>query len=614
MSLQTRRRIVAILAVIVFVLCLQFQIDLNHLENMITTSGGVLPDLMPPTPKNTRITTTTTTTRTVKVLETPIISVSQNPIFELLNNSNGEDDDDDEDTTTSHQQPKPILRQYQQQQDPFLQVDTSPSSEDLPLALQLDISQIPKPKTLLQPGTRYLAYMPYAGLTNQFMALEKAAFIARRLNRTLVIPPIIHSSHDSHHNRNQRWSDFFDLVQFSTKTNIKIIEWDDLRPLTPEQSFIGQQKAKLSRKKSNNNNNSYEPWDRLAEDLPCQIIYGFGGSEPLHSSELTFTRQFLFRPRFIAPPPPPPPRPGTTQDSRTIVNDRAAIGVKDNDNPEDIVTMNDLIDRFSSHPNIENEHHDDDDSSNNNTAGDLLFLSHTFKLRDPVQESNSIIHHHHQKNNQIWEEIGQHLHFRRKVNEYAARLLRHRIPELGGHGRYIAIHIRRGDIWQKCRESSSSLSTGGGGGGGGGEGMATTASTPPSTTMLTEADEDRATMMMKCVTPFGHFAEAVERARGLAQENRLAVIVTTDSKSSEDHQTIARLGWRRLNHELYITEQELGVFGPAMVDAAILANADYFIGTYKSTMSKVAAQRQYSWHQREAMYPRTTPSWVPDSA
>ncbi|KAF9374546.1 hypothetical protein CPC16_001225 [Podila verticillata] len=402
--------------------------------------------------------------------------------------------------------------------------------EKVELLMNISAAEIPKPRTISRPGTRYLSYMPYAGLTNQFMALEKAAYLAKRLNRTLVIPPIISNSHDTH-NTNQRWSDFFDLEQFTELSGIPAVEWSDLRPLSQEQAYIGRQKAELKER-------SYDLWDALVEDLPCQIVYGFGGSEALHNTELTFARQFLFRPRFVAPP---------ARDPKTVVYDRATIGVKDNSNMEDIVTIDDLVDRYTAHEDKE----------------PILFLSHSFKLKDPIGPRS-------------WEQAGQHLHFRRKVNEYAARLLRHRIPELGLQGRYIAIHIRRGDIWQKCRT----------------------------------ADADA---MMRCVTPLGHYAEAVEAARALAQEKRLPVIVATDSKSSEDHQTIAKLGWRRLNHELYITEQELGVFGPALVDAAILANADYFIGTYKSTMTKVAAERQKSWHQRETLYPRVSPSWVPPS-
>ncbi|KAF9329833.1 hypothetical protein BG006_007149 [Podila minutissima] len=487
-AFRTRRRISALLAVVAFVLCLQLRVDLlktlEFSENIKATSQ----DLSPSPPSHPR-------SNSLELNDASFSAVS-------------------------------ILRQTNQGP---LRLD----SFELPV--DISVAEIPKPRTISQPGTRYLSYMPYAGLTNQFMALEKAAYLAKRLNRTLVIPPIITNSHDAH-NANQRWSNYFDLAQFTALSGIPAIEWNDLRPLSQEQAYIGRQKAQLKEL-------PYDLWDGLAEDLPCQIVYGYGGSEPLHNTELTFARQFMFRPRFVDPP---------ARNPRTVVYDREAIGIKDNSNMQDIVTVDDLVDRYSS---ITASAYEEEP---------MLFLSHTFKLKDPIDPKRS------------WEHAGQHLHFNRKVDEFVARLLRHRIPELGLQGRYIAIHLRRGDIWQKCRA----------------------------------ADEDA---MMRCVTPLGHYAEAVEAARVLAQDQRLPVIVATDSQSSEDHQTIARLGWRRLNHDLYITEQELGIFGAALVDAAILANADYFIGTFKSTMTKVAAQRQMSWHQRETLYPRTSPSWVPPS-
>ncbi|KAF9414637.1 hypothetical protein BGZ94_000326 [Podila epigama] len=371
--------------------------------------------------------------------------------------------------------------------------------------------------------------MTYAGLTNQFMALENAAYVAIRLNRTLIIPPIITNSHDSH-NSNQRWSEFFDLTAFSAATGIRFVEWNDIRPLTPEQTAIGRYQARIGAK-------SFNRWNNLAENLTCQVIYGFGSSERLHTTENTFARQFLFKPQFVRPPPRNPATP---------VFDRIKIGAKDNTNLEDIVTINDLVDRYS------------------HNTDQLLFLSHTFKLKDPSSHG-------------AWAVVGRHLQFLSKVTDYATRLIQQRAPETTAfEGRYIAIHLRRGDIWQKCRNKS---------------------------------EEE----MMTCVTPLGHYAEAVDKARDLVKEN-LPVIVTTDSQDEDEHATMARMGWRRLNHAIYTSEQELGIFGPVMVDASILANADVMIGTYVSSMSRVAASRQGSWHNRTVIYPRTTPSWVPSSS
>ncbi|KAF9109989.1 hypothetical protein BGX27_006903 [Mortierella sp. AM989] len=381
---------------------------------------------------------------------------------------------------------------------------------------------IPKPITNLDPTVKYLSFMTYAGLTNQFIALENAAYIAIRLNRTLIVPPITTNSHDRH-NSNQRWSEFFDFSRFRVLTGINLVEWNDIRPLTSEQIEVGRRKARLGGK-------AYPLWDSLAENLTCQVIYGFGDSERLHTTELTFSRQFLFRPQFVRPPARKP---------STKTFDRTTIGAKDNINMEDIVTVDDLVDRYTD----SKEH--------------LLFLSHSFKLKDPLGRRS-------------WQTAGRYLRFLPKVNDYAKRLIHHRAPEARETGKYIAVHLRRGDIWQKCRSQSE-------------EGM------------------------LACITPLSFYADAVKKAYKTAGE-KLPVVVATDSNSEEDHITIAKLGWRRLNHELYTTEQELGIFGPALVDAAILADAEVMVGSYSSSMSRVAERRQMSWHNRTVIYPRTKKS------
>lgn len=301
------------------------------------------------------------------------------------------------------------------------------------------------------------------------------------------------------------------------------MEWGDIRPLTREQTEVGLRQAQMSRR-------PFPLWGSLAENLTCQVIYGYGSDEPIRSSGLTFAQQFLLRLQHVRPPPRNP---------KTKVYNRQQIRVKDNTNMEDIVDVDDLLDRYA------------------NNTDQLLFLSHTYKLKDPVDR-------------RAWFEVARHLYFGPKVMDYTKRLIEHRAPETKDDGKYIAIHIRRGDIWTKC------------------------APNPP------EA-------MVNCIPPFGFYAEQVQKAYRIAGK-RLPVIVTTDSKSPEEHLTMIRLGWRRLNHELYTTEDELGVFGPAMVDAAILANAEVMIGSRASTMSRVAEQRQMSWHSRAVLYPDTTPS------
>ncbi|KAF9389524.1 hypothetical protein CPB97_011164 [Podila verticillata] len=83
-------------------------------------------------------------------------------------------------------------------------------------------------ETFPREPVRYFTYMPYAGFSNQFYGLLRAVHIAKRLNRTLLLPPITSSNHDLSR-RNQAWSEFFDLDEFQAKIGVRVIEYHDLR-------------------------------------------------------------------------------------------------------------------------------------------------------------------------------------------------------------------------------------------------------------------------------------------------------------------------------------------------------------------------------------------------
>ncbi|KAF9905935.1 hypothetical protein EC991_001176 [Linnemannia zychae] len=75
---------------------------------------------------------------------------------------------------------------------------------------------------------KYLTYLPYAGITNQFYGMLRGMEVAKALGRTLIIPPITASSHDKS-KQNQPWSKFFNLEKFSELTGIKVVEFHQLR-------------------------------------------------------------------------------------------------------------------------------------------------------------------------------------------------------------------------------------------------------------------------------------------------------------------------------------------------------------------------------------------------
>ncbi|KAF9330822.1 hypothetical protein BG006_006252 [Podila minutissima] len=400
------------------------------------------------------------------------------------------------------------------------------------------------PPLLLDPSTKYLSFLPFAGLTNQFIGVEIAAYIALRLNRTLLVPPIISNIHD-HDNTHQSWSRYFDFKRFSNLTGIPVVEWDTVRPLNAAQTRVGRERA------LGGGSAPTEEWLALATDMTCQIIYGYGNPvKEINSSARSFVSHFFLNLIFQAPPAPAP---------GAQVYDHHQYA-KDELNPESLVIMEDLIERYAGFQD------------------QMLLLSHTFKIKDPQ--------------NRYWRTIGQHLHFEPVLAKYARERVMNEIREDSGAAPeravdpesvdreevdripYIAIHLRRGDILSKC----------------------------------TGAHEDPT----HCEVPISSYAEVVERVRAGLRHKR-PVVVTTDSDSMEELEEMKSLGWHRIDHSEDDVHEALGAFGPAFVDASILAHADVFLGSVKSTMSRVAANRQLSWYHRSTIYPQAPGSATKES-
>ncbi|KAF9909323.1 hypothetical protein EC991_008834 [Linnemannia zychae] len=439
--------------------------------------------------------------------------------------------------------------------------------------------------------------MPFAGITNQFIALQGAAFVARRLNRTLIIPPIISNTHDRE-NTHQPWSTFFDLPRFTELTGVPVLEWSDVRPLDPLQYQLGVDHAARYGKGPR-----AQEWAEVAQNITCQIVYGYGAPDlDINISARYFMWHFLMRPQFVRPPPKKPDTP---------VYDRTKIA-RDNVHEDDLVVMDDLLARYSDY--------EDPTPAENGGQPSILFMADLFNIKDPFHDDR------------FWLEAGRFFHFLPEVIDYAKRIVldetksdvvqdtldnfiqqapgveiaddgleqqEQQQQELDGveeeyastsddqltrpstqdatqtatfsRTPYIAIHMRRGDIWKKCSSVNRAV----------------------------------------CIIPFDLYEEAVHRARqaalqsGFHSSHNLPVIVTTDSESEEDFQKIRDLGWHRLDHSVYGTTERWGFFGPAVIDAVVLAHSEVFVGSGKSTMTRVAALRQRAWWGRTALYPNT---------
>ncbi|KAG0203095.1 hypothetical protein BGX28_004526 [Mortierella sp. GBA30] len=468
---------------------------------------------------------------------------------------------------------------------------TIPSTSSLSSALENDDNSIKPAISHLDPNIKYLSYLPFGGLTNQFISLEVAAVAARKLNRTLIIPPIISNSHD-HDNAHQRWSQFFDLPGFTRLTGIPVLEWETVRQLSHVQKQVGMKQALL--RHSRREGPEMVEWGKMAENVTVMIVNGYGSPKVnINLSAWTFAWHFLFRLSFVQPRPR---KPESTVDEKGM----AVPGMRHNDktlNMEDLVAM------------FKNYEEDDDGQKRGGQGPQILFLSHTMGIKNAGHE------------NRYWLDVGRHFHFAPQLTAYASVLIKKVAQDLedieegdinsdgngmgtitatvtegsGKQGQeqalervlsedeefmesfdiaapgnpvpYIAVHVRRGDIWKKCPV------------------------------------KDKAS----CLPPFSQYAEAVDRAMTVAIKAGLSsdvpVIVATDSDSEDDLRSIQELGWHRLDHEKYETKESLGPFGPALVDAAILARANVFVGSGKSTMSQIAEARQRTWYRQPTLYP-----------
>lgn len=169
-----------------------------------------------------------------------------------------------------------------------------------------------------------------------------------------------------------------------------------------------------------------------------------------------------------------------------------------------------------------------------------------------------------------WMEVGQYLRFNKHVetqaDEYLMRLFDvatpARIPP------FITIHLRRGDFkeftgftpLEKYQEALARV---------------------------------QAALQRRLEDPYGwqgpgraHF-----RSHGIRAEQYAIVATSDEGKGSDFVKEVKALGWKVLNHEEQETKEKLGGWFPTMLDAAILARGESFVGTDRSTFSHLAGLR-----------------------
>ncbi|KAF9562234.1 hypothetical protein EC968_005342, partial [Mortierella alpina] len=422
----------------------------------------------------------------------------------------------------------------------------------------------------LDPNVKYMTYLPYAGLTNQFYSMLRAIMIAKSLDRTLILPPITASSHDKS-KQNQPWSSYFDLDTFMYLTGVKVVEFHDLREpdriaaaeslqchitcgvgsLRPldfsAKEFLKQWKFDLSMTQLEIETTEFSELIPVLRNLENEqmlcITHGFKIAVPKKEEWDLYGRYFYFTPaveRFFA---------GVldklaadNMQTQMSMNQRYRDEHSDQPVKEQLrsdSTVEDLHELRQEQQRREDEHKDSENSDREDNAGLI--------------------------NSAIVTDTNLYDASRLQVPNDQNEIQNNNTP-IPSHGPFISIHVRRGDFIDYCQQHfQHALQT-----------------CLPTTQELASTLQD---LLM-----------ADPSLRGLP------VYVSTNEDRPEELAQFRYLGWHVLDHQRMGSREKLGVFGAMMMDQIFMAQAQVLIGVRTSTFSKVGAYRQEDWYGRKAVF------------
>ncbi|KAG0048670.1 hypothetical protein BGZ83_006409 [Gryganskiella cystojenkinii] len=518
------------------------------------------------------------------------------------------------------------------------------------------------PRTQWDPNQRYLVYLPYEGISNQFYSFQNAATMAKRLNRTLVVPPITSNRHDRL-GTHQPWSHFMDLEHMSTHSGIRLVEWHKLKLLDQESLRI----AGLG-----NRTQISELWRSYAEPLPCQVIRGFGHEYFVQTEDDSIGADFAYK--FLLNLEPIPVPGYQLQDSVAFVDDILSANM-DSKEPAICFTFTfsaqfqqgknrwdigwaeagqyaRFLPRFASYVEdliayrfgiLDDRFSGIMAPTDNNHNQTLVrrILGPSISVKGETEEGGRKRLHRRGETPKGGSRPGRLQDERQKQEQHHPQAHPHPPWDLGNSildqgpeaetflsrkaplDDYIAIHLRRGDIELKCVNNATR----------------TDCVVPVSEykskvdailDMLhregaylkdheEEEQDDTADASSQDLNNGDKDSDWAQPPISLkTKKKRLPkVVLVSDTKSAEEKKEIDSYGWYRLDHDLdpnlIDASKVLGPFSPALIDSAVLTGrgARWVIGSRRSTMSWLTAMRTASWFNRTIIYPRPARPPIP---
>lgn len=457
--------------------------------------------------------------------------------------------------------------------------------------------QLSRPlKTPLPPASssspRYLMYVPYAGVTNQLIAIWHGSMIAKALNRTLLIPNLSPNVHvevdDQREPAPTRWSEFFDLDLYSRQTGLQLEELDDFlarRGIIEDKGQLRRRSTKAKRSmetKPNTRNKHKKRWIQLeslvqeGQPIPKSSSETTKGALPQQEAQET-AHQRPLGPSFVKHP---------------MVEQCFSEAGYGTDRRIDM-TGRRFMQRYSINSTLIPTPFLDPESDNNSiwarwrmdkvieryqqsqyAQQEILCLGHVYRLLPGG-------------NNRAWVEFGQHFHFTEKVHEFVDEILEELLPR--DTQAFVGIHLRRGDFERHCLGIASPADPNGW--------NRCYPSVQHIISLLSgNSGASRAYSLSGATTTS---AQAVALASGY---QKLPVLVLTNEKDPAELAKADAENWIRVDHKRLGTLERFGRYGPILIDGALLARANLLVGVEYSTYFKTASKRAETWYSSRTIF------------